>query len=75
MAFTNSSVPFFRHDRPAEVIADGKRLDGRDNEEFRTLCKLFTGVIVTCEVPWQTMPLFESACAGLTLHIHGPSQS
>ncbi|KAL6779350.1 hypothetical protein ACKKBG_A11975 [Auxenochlorella protothecoides x Auxenochlorella symbiontica] len=37
MAFTNSSVPFFRHDRPAEVIADGKRLDGRDNEEFRTL--------------------------------------
>jgi exosome complex RNA-binding protein Rrp42 (RNase PH superfamily) len=33
------SVPWFADERPAEVIADGVRLDGRSLEEFRNLCK------------------------------------
>ncbi|KAI3434620.1 hypothetical protein D9Q98_002687 [Chlorella vulgaris] len=38
------SVPWFADERPAEVIADGVRLDGRSLEEFRNVF-LKTGVI------------------------------
>lgn len=33
------SVPWFADERPAEVIADGVRLDGRSLEEFRNVCE------------------------------------
>ena len=34
-----SSVPFFSHKQPQQVLEAGVRLDGRGYEEFRAVCK------------------------------------
>ncbi len=36
---TGSSVPFFAHKQPQQVLEAGVRLDGRGYEEFRAVCE------------------------------------